>query len=90
MMSSPSGPVPDDHPMMIAWKAYMATDDYKNSKHWAMTIAPMLQHGDPDADRKRYSLMPVEQRERHVEGSLWAAFIEGWMRSPAGKEQADG
>lgn len=27
-------PVPDDHPLMIAWKAYQETDDYANSLHW--------------------------------------------------------
>jgi hypothetical protein len=71
-------PCPADHPLMIAWKAYQETDEYKNSKHWALTIAPMLQVGDPEADRKRYSLMPIEQREQHVQGSMWAAFMAGF------------
>jgi hypothetical protein len=24
-----------DHPMVVAWKAYQETDEYKNAKHWA-------------------------------------------------------
>lgn len=73
-----SGPTPKDSELSKAWEAYRDTEDYRNSKHWAMTIAPMIQVGDPDADRKRYSLMPVDQRERHIEGSLWAAFMAGF------------
>jgi hypothetical protein len=49
-------PVPADHPMMKAWKAYEATDDFANSKKWA---------GKPE----------------HVDGSLWAAFVQGWVRA---------
>ncbi|MGU3387217.1 hypothetical protein ACLBYG_22095 [Methylobacterium sp. D53M] len=28
--------VPDDHPLMIAWKAYTATGDYENTKGWCV------------------------------------------------------
>lgn len=28
--------VPEDHPLMIAWKTYQATDDFANTKKWAM------------------------------------------------------
>lgn len=28
-------PVPKDHPLMIAWEAYKATEDYANSRTWA-------------------------------------------------------
>lgn len=76
-MPHTAAPAPADSPLMLAWKAYQTTDEFKNSLHWAMTIAPMLQAGDPEAERKRYSLMPVEQSEQHVMGSLWAAFCAG-------------
>ena len=66
---------------MVAWEAYKATPDYANSKHWAMTIQPMMFTGDPES--KRYGLMPIEQREQHVEGSLWAAFLQGWQAGKA-------
>jgi hypothetical protein len=68
-----------DDPRMVAWDAYKASDDYANSRRWALRIAPMIQGGDPDGDRKREcELMPYTQREQHVDGSLWAAFIVGW------------
>ncbi len=76
----PMTQIANDDPRMIAWKAYQETDAYKNSKHWAMTIFPMMYAKDPP--EKLYSLMAPEQREKHVEGSLWAAFLEGWERRP--------
>lgn len=76
-MGEAQTPVPADDPLMVAWGAYQGTESFKNSLRWAMTIQPMLQAGDPDAERKRYGLMPVEQRERHVMGALWAAFVAG-------------
>ena len=88
MSASASTPCPDNHPLTVAFKKYEATDDFKNSKHWAMTVAPMIQAGDPDAERKRYSLMPVEQRERHILGSLWAAFSAGFAAA-GGKISVD-
>jgi len=71
-------PVPDNHPLMVAWKKYQQTDEFANSKKWALQIAPMVQAMDPDGEAKRlYDIMPREQRERHVQGSLWAAFMAG-------------
>lgn len=32
---SASSPVPKDHPLMVAWEAYKATEDYANTKRWA-------------------------------------------------------
>ena len=37
MMSGAMSPVPDDHPLMVAWKAYQQTEDYANTKRWADT-----------------------------------------------------
>ena len=28
-------PVPETDPMMIAWRAYSATDEYANTRRWA-------------------------------------------------------
>jgi hypothetical protein len=81
-----STPAPKDDPLMIAWEAHKATESFTNAKHWALTIQPMLQVGDPDAERKRYSLMPIQQREQHVDGSMWSCFVAGWnaaMHSPS-------
>jgi hypothetical protein len=30
-------PVPPDHPLMKAWIAYQATEDYQNTAKWAPT-----------------------------------------------------
>lgn len=74
-----STPCPADHPLMVSWKAYQGTEDFKNSKHWAMVLAPLVQMGDPDADRKRlYGIAPIEERERHLMGSLWSCFMAGF------------
>lgn len=79
-------PAAKDSPLMIAWEAYKQTEEFKNTLHWALTIAPMIQAGDPQAERRRYELMPLEQREGHVIGALWAAFMQGFQSSvgPAG------
>jgi hypothetical protein len=50
---SAESPVPSDHPLMKAWTAYKATEDYANSRRWAA-------------------------HDEHRDGSLWAAFMEGW------------
>jgi len=88
-MSNASTPCPEDHPLMLAWNSHKQTDEYKNSKHWALAIQPMIQVGDPDADRKRYQLMPVDQREQHIEGSLWAVFCAGYNAAQAARTQRE-
>jgi hypothetical protein len=54
-MSSASSPVPKDHPLMVAWRAYLSTEDFANTRRW-------VDEGDESA----------------VDGSLWAAFEQGW------------
>jgi len=41
-MSEIMSAVPEDHPLMRAWKAHQATADFANSKHWA-TVPEHLQ-----------------------------------------------
>lgn len=78
-MSDATTPVNPNSNLAVAWEAYQASDEYKNSKHWAMLIAPMVQYGDPEADRKRsYGIASIDERERYIEGSLWAAFMAGF------------
>lgn len=77
-------PVPADDPLRVAWDAYKATPEYANSKAWALHIAPIVQAAAPDAEHKRrFEIMPFEQRERHVEGSLWGAFVAGFNATKA-------
>jgi hypothetical protein len=28
-------PLPEDHPLMVAWKAYRATEEFANTAKWA-------------------------------------------------------
>lgn len=58
--------LPDDSPIMIAWEKYRKTDDYRNSLKWALG-------GDE-------TIPGDDQRRRWAEGSLWSAFLEGWVR----------
>ena len=54
-------PVPTDAPLMKAWETYKASEEFQNTRRWAL-------------------------HEEHVEGSLWAAFLEGWLAA-GGKEE---
>lgn len=63
-------PCPPDHPLMIAWNAYKATEEYKNSKKWAST-ARVTDHGDGS----------MSLTYPHTDGSLWAAFAAGFNAS---------
>lgn len=47
-------PIPNDHPLKLAWDKYTATEDYANARRWA------------------------KEGDEFIEGSLWAAFVEGW------------
>lgn len=55
--------LPKDHPLMIAWEAHKASDEYVNSLRWAQYVR--------QDDNLRLS-------HPHVEGSLWALFVAGW------------
>lgn len=35
-MSQDMTPVPKDHPLSVAWEKYKATDDFANTKKWAI------------------------------------------------------
>jgi hypothetical protein len=39
-------PVPENDPLMIAWKAYKQSDSYGNTKSWATNIDWIKQHPD--------------------------------------------
>lgn len=80
-MGNASAELPLSDPMRQAFEKYKATSEYANSKHWALRVAHMSQVGE---DRSAVcDLMPLEQRSRYVDGSLWAAFVEGWNAAKA-------
>ena len=67
---------PDDHPLMLAWKAYEASEDYANSYKWATAaiehvVLPIPK--DPTANRYTH-----DSYRQFVQGSLWAAFMAGF------------
>lgn len=72
-------PVPEDHPLMIAWKAYQATEDFKSSLFWVTTDKRMRPERaeevglDPMANK-----VTDEMREQRAKGSLWGAFMAGF------------
>ncbi len=64
-MSDTQTEVPADDPMRAAWERYKETDEYKNSRKWATELV-------------RTNRDSVTFQARHVDGSMWAAFVEGW------------
>lgn len=75
MSGEAMSPVPPDHPLMKAWTAYKAGDDYANSYKWATAgiDPPPVKDRDPTANYPT-----AESYRRYVEGSLWAAFMAGF------------
>lgn len=73
-------PCPKDSPLMIAWEAYKSTDNYANTRFWATRYIP---EDDPAAiERIRATgANPATKanKEQYVEGSLWAAFMAGYL-----------
>ena len=69
MSSGVSAKVPDDDPLMIAWKAYLESEDYDNAKRWAETFVI-------EGDGK---LGTISAKHPHLEGSLWAMFAKGFQ-----------
>lgn len=36
-MSDVMAPLPPDHPLMVAWEKYKASEDYANTRRWMIT-----------------------------------------------------
>jgi len=89
-MSGAMAPCPPDHPLMIAWEKYKASEDYANSYKWATAAIEYVvlpEPTDPSANR-----FTEDHYRRFVEGSLWAAFMAGFnadlQREAADREGA--
>ncbi len=59
-------PLNDDHPMMIAWKAYCETEEFRNALFWA--VATKYDDGRHITD---------EHRTEHAKGAMWLSFTKG-------------
>lgn len=65
-------PMTDDDPIMIAWKAYRATDEAMNSEFWAKHVT---------IDNPRDGKATVNHL--HFEGAMWAVFLAGYTAAQA-------
>jgi hypothetical protein len=67
---------------MQTWEMYKASEEYKNSHSWATRYIP---DDDPqELERIRASgtnPWTKEMKIQAVEGSLWAAFLHGWLEA---------
>ena len=67
---------------MQTWEMFKASDEYKNSHSWATRYIP---DDDPtEIERIRASganPWTKEMKVQAVEGSLWAAFMHGWLEA---------
>lgn len=76
-MSEAMTPEPKDSPLMKAWEAYQATDDFKNSLIWATAQRYTDAGRNFTVDEPANQISDL-QREQHAKGSLWAAFVQGF------------
>lgn len=60
--------LPEDDPIMVAWRAYNETDEAKNSRRWAQR---MNFEQDTSGDIAKIT-------HPHLDGSLWAVFLAGF------------
>lgn len=66
-----SAPVSDDDPLMIAWKAFQATEEFKNAEKWAQVVDLRVAPGD------------LQVRYPNMQGSLWCLFMNGFVAGRA-------
>ncbi len=59
--------LPDDHPMMMAWEKYRATEEAANTDKWARHIVV----SEPMQGQ-------IIVSHPHTTSSLWAAFVAGY------------
>ena len=75
-------PCPKDSAIMLTWDIYKRSDEYKNSYSWATRYIP---EDDPtELERIRAdgaNPWTKEMKMQAVEGSLWAAFMHGWLEA---------
>jgi hypothetical protein len=64
-----SARLPDDHPLMLAWKKWQAEADYDTARMWAEYL--VIESNGPNLGAWR-------AKHPHLEGSLWAMFMAGW------------
>lgn len=68
---------PDDHPLMVAWEKYRASEEATNTDKWART----LRVSEPMQGQ-------IIVEHPHLVGSLWAVFSAGFAAA-GGKTTVD-
>lgn len=63
-----SAKLPDTDPLIIAWNAYKQTKEYDNTLRWAKNFTISV----------AYDTGQLIMNANTQEGSLWAAFAEGF------------
>lgn len=72
-------PCPPDSPLMKAWEAHKATEEYANSHNWAVRYIPEDDPAEIELIRKSGANPWTHQMKiQAAEGSLWAMFSAGW------------
>ncbi len=75
-------PCPKDSAVMQTWETYKSSVEYKNSHSWATRFIP---DDDPEylarVEAAGANPFTKEMKIQAVEGSLWAAFMHGWLEA---------
>jgi hypothetical protein len=82
MSMNAEAPCPKDSAIMRTWEMYKMSDEYKNSHKWATRFIPE----DDPVEMHRIRMTGAnpftkEMKISAVEGSLWAAFLHGWLEA---------
>jgi hypothetical protein len=82
MTSGAMAPCPKDSAIMQTWETYKTSEEYKNSYSWATRFIPE----DDPAELERIRAgganpWTKQMKLQAVEGSLWAAFMHGWLEA---------
>lgn len=57
---------------MQAWEAFQKTEEFANAEKWAKVVQLQISpDGSPESG--------LQARYPHLQGSLWALFMGGWI-----------
>ena len=65
-MTGAYAPVPDDDPLMIAWKEWKGSEEGRDANKWGSAISVSIIDGQSTISHP------------HLEGALWGAFMAGF------------
>lgn len=74
---------PVDSAIMQTWEMYKKSEEYKNSYNWATRYIPDDDPAELERIRANGGANPwtKEMKVQAVEGSLWCAFMHGWLEA---------